>query len=398
MRNSIFMFFAGLLFILLIDGVVWYQIKQYLRKKWQLILFCTHTLFFVLSLVAFQLLLSHLKSAEAYFWIGKLLGLLFLCYAPKLIFILFNGIGQIFRKISPVMALWISRSSGILAGLLFLILLYSLTWERYNFKTEVVYVPINHLPDTFRDFRIVQLSDLHLGSLGESYKGIDKLVREVNDLHPDLIVFTGDMVNNFANEMLHWIPILKELKAPLGKYAVTGNHDYGDYTHWPDQEAKQLNLRDFFRNMQDMGFHMLNNGHIPLVIGQDTLWLAGVENWGNPPFPRYGNLSGALAHLRQDQPVILLSHDPSHWRTEVIHNNIPLTLSGHTHAMQLGVKIGQWKWSPAQYLYPEYDGLYNAGHQYLHVNRGQGFVGYPGRIGLRPVITEIILIPGENRK
>ncbi len=391
MRSSSLIFVAGLIFIILTDAVLRHQLQKYIYKKWQISLYVLHTLFFLFSLIAFQYCVTRLKGPGAYFWIEKLIGLLFLFYVPKLVFIVFNGIGRLFARIWPLFG----KITGVLASFislsLFMLLLYSITLGRYQYKTEVVKVPFRQLPAAFEGFRIVQLSDLHLGSYGENYRGIDHLVRKVNELHPDVIVFTGDMVNNFAAEMTPWIGTLQKLKAPYGKYAVTGNHDYGDYTRWPDSASKQENLRQFYRNMEKMGFHMLNNARIPLVLHSDTLWIAGVENWGNPPFPRYGNLSQAIDTLKENDFVILLSHDPSHWRGEVLQHPIPLTLSGHTHAMQMGVHIGKYKWSPSQYLYPEYDGLYRQEQQYLYVSRGQGYLGFPGRIGLRPVITELIL-------
>lgn len=391
MRSSSLIFVAGLLFILLTDSVLWIQLRQYLRKKWQISIYILHSLCFIAALIAFQFFNPYLKGPEGYFWIGKMIGLIFLFYTPKFIFILLNGIGRLFRKLSPGFSQFMGFLSGTLAGLLFLILLYSITWGRYNYKIVTETVALKNLPPAFEGFRIVQLADLHLGSYGKSYKGISRLVEEVNNLHPDLIVFTGDMVNNFADEITPWIPVLQHLKAPYGKYAVTGNHDYGDYTKWPDSRAKRDNLEHFYQNMDSMGFHMLNNSRVPILSGGDTLWLAGVENWGKPPFPRYGKLSAAIDFLREDQFVILLSHDPSHWRAEVLENHIPLTLSGHTHAMQMGIKIGKREWSPSRYIYPEYDGLYRESNQYLYVSRGQGYIGFPGRIGLRPVITELIL-------
>ena len=274
--------------------------------------------------------------------------------------------------------------------------LYSLTLGRYNYKIETVNLTLENLPAEFDHFKIVQLSDIHLGSFGESYPGMRKLVGEVNRLQPDIIVFTGDMVNNFAAEMSPWITLFQEMKASYGKYAITGNHDYGDYTRWPTETDKRNNLNQFFENMKSMGFHMLNNDRIPIVEGRDTLWLVGVENWGNPPFPRYGKLDVAIDSLPGQACIILLSHDPSHWRGEVLQvPRIALTLSGHTHAMQFGIKIGKNEWSPAQYIYPEYDGLYRHQNQYLYVSRGQGYLGFPGRIGLRPVITEFILHPNR---
>lgn len=392
MRSSSLIFVAGLIFIILTDTILGYQIRQYLRKKWRISLYILHSLFFVIALILFQLFVSRLKGPGGYFWIEKMIGVLFLFYTPKLIFIILNGIGRLFKWFSPAFTRIMTIFSGSLAGILFLILLYSITWGRYNYKIETVPVAIPELPAPFEGFRIVQLTDLHLGSFGESYRGLSRLVKDVNALNPDMIVFTGDMVNNFADEMPPWINTLKELNAPYGKFAVTGNHDYGDYTHWSSPEAKQDNMKRFYSNMEKMGFQMLNNTRVPVILQGDTIWLAGVENWGKPPFPRYGNLSEALGTPGSEQFVILLSHDPSHWRAEVLqHNNIFLTLSGHTHAMQFGIKIGRKEWSPAKYIYPEYDGLYSKGNQYLYVCRGQGYLGYPGRVGLRPVITEIEL-------
>lgn len=395
MRSSSLIFIAGLVFIILIDSALWYQLRCYMHKKWQIALYVCHALFFLIALILFQLFVGQLKGPGGYFWIGKLIGILFLFYTPKLIFVLLNGLALLLRKISQPFSRFLSVVAGVFSGILFLILLYSITWGRYNYRIETVQVPLKNLPANFRDFKIVQLADLHLGSYGESYPGIRKLVKEVNDLHPDIIVFTGDMVNNFAEEMPFWIKEFQKLKAPYGKFAVTGNHDYGDYTRWPSPQAKADNLKQFFENMKAMGFHMLNNTSIPLIAGNDTLWLAGVENWGKPPFPRYGRLEKALDSLGSEQCILLLSHDPSHWRAEVLDHPVSLTLSGHTHAMQFGIKIGEKKWSPAQYLYPEYDGLYREGDQYLYVSRGQGYLGFPGRIGLRPVITELILLPAQ---
>lgn len=396
MRSSSFMFIAGLIFILLTDGILWFQLRKYLHKNWQILLYCLHSLLFVAALAGFQLGVSHVKGPSSYFWIEKFIGIFFLFYSPKLIFILLNGLGNLFRKCCILSSRVLKMLATWFAICLFLLLLYSITLGRYNYKIETVKVYVSHLPVAFQDFRIVQLSDIHLGSYGESYKGIEKLVEDVNGLHPDLIVFTGDMVNNFAAEMTPWIESFRQLKAPYGKFAITGNHDYGDYTRWPDVQAKKKNMQQFFVNMQQMGFHMLNNSHIPLVKGQDTLWLAGVENWGNPPFPRYGKLNLAIDSIPQHSPILLLSHDPSHWRAEILqHPSVFLTLSGHTHAMQMGFRIGKKKWSPAQYIYPEYDGLYQNGNQYLYVSRGQGYLGFPGRIGLRPIITELILYPTE---
>lgn len=397
MRSNIIILIAGIFTVLVIDGILYYQIRRQLRKKWQKGVYLFHTLFFTLLMFLFQYFITRLKGPQGYFWIEKIIGVTFLFYVPKLIFILFHGAGRILCPTGIRLTRFFSLTGSLLSVSFFFLLLYGITWGRYNYKIDIQEVPFKNLPAGFNQFKIVQLSDLHLGSFGESYRGIEKLIEEINLLKPDLIVFTGDMVNNFADEMLPWISSFQKLKAPYGKYAVTGNHDYGDYTRWHSFREKKENQERFARNMQEMGFHLLNNSRVPLIAQGDTIWLAGVENWGNPPFPQYGNLAQALDSLPENQFVIMLSHDPSHWQAELLHHSIPLTLSGHTHAMQMGIRIKKFQWSPSQYLYPEYDGLYREKEQYLHVSRGQGYLGFPGRIGLRPVITELILLKESPR-
>lgn len=390
MRSSIVITLIGILFVLSTDTALYFSLKTYFRKRWQKILYWVHSGLFIALLLVYHFAVPRLQGPEAYRWIGTMIGTLSLFYTPKLLFLIFNSIGWIMGRFIRKIWYFFRILGTVIAILVFALIFYGMTWGRYNYEIETEKISLAKLPVAFNGYKIVQLSDLHLGSYGKNYKGVARLVKEVNALNPDLIVFTGDMVNNFASEMTPWIPVLKKLKAKDGKYAVTGNHDYGDYTRWPSLEAKQANLKQFFKNMEAMGFHMLNNSHVPLVSGQDTIYLAGVENWGNPPFPRYGKLQTALKGL-EDRLIILLSHDPSHWRNEVLKYPVAITLSGHTHAMQLGFRYGNKKWSPAQYIYPEYDGLYQHNNQYLYVCRGQGFLGFPGRIGLRPVITEIIL-------
>lgn len=390
MRSNGLIFIVGILFIVLTDTFLFLEIKKYLRKKIYRLLYGLHTLLFLTGLLAYHLFIPALKGPAIYYWVELGIGILLLFYLPKVLFLSINTLGLLFGLLFRSLGRLFRKTALIISLALFLLLLYSITWGRYNYKLETETVCLKQLPSAFEGFKIVQLSDLHLGSYSAGYKGLPKLIREVNALHPDLIVFTGDMVNNFASEMDPWIAELRQLQAKYGKFAITGNHDYGDYTRWSSPEKKIQNRKDFFRNMEAAGFTLLNNRHIPLSLAKDTLYLAGVENWGNPPFPRYGDLSQALQGAKE-RLTILLSHDPSHWKAEVLGTSIPLTLSGHTHAMQMGFKMGNYKWSPSQYIYPEFDGLYRQGEQYLYVSRGQGYLGFPGRIGLRPVITEIIL-------
>lgn len=390
MRSNSLIYLIGILFIVLTDTILFIQIRKFLYKKRNILFYWLHSLLFILGLTVYNFAVPRLKGPESYYWIGLAIGILFLFYAPKIIFIVLNILanigGLLNRKIKRIG----HKIAAICAILLFLVLLYSITWGRYNFKVNTKEVCFTNLPEAFNRFKIVQLTDLHVGSLPSHYTGISKLVEQVNALRPDLILFTGDMVNNFASELDPWTGELSKLKAKYGKFAVTGNHDYGNYTRWNSPEEQKQNMTNFYRNMKAAGFTMLNNDHQDIPLKGDTIYVAGVENWGNPPFPRYGKLKKAIAGI-QDHFIILLSHDPSHWRAEVLNENIPLTLSGHTHAMQMGIKIGKYKWSPAQYMYPEYDGLYQNQNQYLNVSRGQGYLGFPGRIGLRPEINVLIL-------
>lgn len=390
MRSNGFILLFGILFILIIDSGLYIRIRHFLKQRKFRLLYGLHSLLFIIGLFAYYLYVPRLSGPATYYWIGLGIGLLFLFYIPKLVFLLLNLILLPLGYIRPSLkrrGLW---ASSIVSGLFFLIILYSITYNRYNYKTETTDICFPQLPPAFENFKIVQLSDLHLGSHTANYKGIPRLVERVNALNPDVILFTGDMVNNFAAEIRPWKEELKRLKAEYGKFAVTGNHDYGLYTRWKDTTERLRNMEEFYENMKESGFVMLDNANVPIAKDGDTLYIAGVKNWGNPPFPRYGRLDEALENPGEHF-VVLLSHDPSHWEAEILKRNVPLTLSGHTHAMQMGIKVGQWEWSPSQMIYPQYDGLYRRGDQYIHVSRGEGYLGFPGRIGLRPQIDEIIL-------
>lgn len=390
MRSNGLILFSGILFILLTDTLLFLLLKKHLSTRLRILLYWLHSLALIGGLVVYQLYVPRLKGPSNYYWIELAIGILFLFYGPKLLYILLSFLSWIIGRFHRPLQRIGKVIAAITAFILFLILLYSITYNRSNYKIEQTRICFPQLPSAFNNLKIVQLTDLHLGSYSSHYTGIAKLVDKVNRLHPDLILFTGDMVNNFASEMIPWIPELSRLQAKYGKFAVTGNHDYGDYSQWPSAKAKQQNMDQFYRNLKAMGFRILNNQNIPLTKNNDTLYIAGVANWGKPPFPQYGNITQALNDTK-NHFVILLSHDPSYWKAEILNNPVPLTLSGHTHAMQLGIKLGKLKWSPARYIYPEYDGLYQSQQKYLYVSRGVGYLGFPGRIGLRPQIEEIIL-------
>jgi len=274
--------------------------------------------------------------------------------------------------------------------------LFSLGWGmvvgRYKFKVHEKELSFSSLPKSFEGLRIVQISDLHIGSFFKEFDRVENGFKMIRDLKPDMILFTGDLVNNTADEAEPWIEKLKSLEAPMGKFSVLGNHDYGDYVNWDSTQAKQANLDKLIGIHKEMGFDILLNENRTFEKNGETFTLAGVENWGLPPFPQHGDLKGALNGSSDSDFQILMSHDPSHWDAEVTKDStVDLTLSGHTHGMQFGIELGNIKWSPAKYKYPKWAGLYEEGDQKLYVNRGFGYIGYPGRVGIMPEITLITL-------
>ncbi|MFM2338296.1 MAG: hypothetical protein RL115_1489 [Bacteroidota bacterium] len=266
--------------------------------------------------------------------------------------------------------------------------------NRYRYQVKQVQVIDATIPAAFKGLKMVHLSDIHAGSFTNK-AAVQKGVQLILSQQPDLILFTGDLVNNVASEMDEYKEVFSLLKAPLGVYSTLGNHDYGDYVKWDSAEAKEANLQQLKQVHADMGWRLLMNEHEVIEKDGQQIALLGVENWSaKARFPKYGNLNKAYAGTENIPFKILLSHDPSHWKEEVCQNfkSINLTLSGHTHGMQFGVEIPGLKWSPVQYVYKEWAGLYQNSGQRLYVNRGFGFLGYPGRVGIMPEITLLELV------
>ncbi len=318
----------------------------------------------------------------------------FLVYMPKWVYTicsLFDYLPCLWRKSKSR----IGHFAGIGVALYVIgAMLYGSFYARqhpvYNYQT----ISFPNLPGSFDGYRIVQFSDMHIETLGSAARYLPRWIEQINRLDPDLIVFTGDLVNRQGGELLPYMETLSQLSANDGVFSVLGNHDYGDYARWESPQEKEQALQALIANEEKMGWNMLNNRSVILHRGNDSIALIGVENWGLPPFPKYGKLNEAYPTLNDSTFKILLSHNPLHWRHEVIPlTNIDLTLSGHTHAMQL--KLG-WKgceYSLAEPMYPEWSGLYLApdNRQKLYVNEGIGCVFLPIRIGARPEITIITL-------
>jgi len=288
---------------------------------------------------------------------------------------------------------FITYIGAILSSISFFALGWGMLIGRYNYKVHHKKMAFDNLPPEFEGFKIVQLSDLHVGSFFEEFDKVEAGLQIVKDLKPDMILFTGDMVNNYSKEAEPWIDKLKSLNAPYGKYSILGNHDYGDYSRWPSKEAKAENLQRLKDIEKEMGFDLLLNENRRIEKNGQSFVIAGVENWGLPPFPQHGDLNKALEGTDNAEFQILMSHDPSHFDAQVTsESDVDLTLSGHTHGMQFGVELGNIKWSPVKYKYPKWAGLYDNGKQKLYVNRGFGYIGFPGRVGIMPEITLIELV------
>ncbi|MBC2838744.1 metallophosphoesterase [Robiginitalea sp. SC105] len=279
------------------------------------------------------------------------------------------------------------------ASLPFGALLYGMYRGKYNFKVLRYNLEFKDLPEAFHNYTITQISDIHSGSFDNRSKisyGVDLINRQESDV----IFFTGDLVNNKVTEMGPWKELFSGLRAPDGVFSILGNHDYGDYVDWDTEELKAQNLEDLKNLQREMGFDLLLNEHRYLERGDDRIALVGVENWGRGGFKKAGDLRKATEGIQENDFKILLSHDPSHWEDKVIHDplHFHLTLSGHTHGMQFGIEIPGWvKWSPVKWRYRYWAGIYEELGQYINVNRGFGFLGYPGRVGIWPEITVITL-------
>lgn len=280
-----------------------------------------------------------------------------------------------------------------LAGLLSLAVTDGIIFGKYRHRARRIKLKLKNLPEAFKGYRIVQISDIHSGSFAHPEK-LQSAIDLINQQKPDLVLFTGDMVNNYAEEFEPFVDLFAQIKAKDGKFSVLGNHDYGDYGQWNSTEEKAQNIPNLIQLQAKAGFEMLRNEHRIIERNQQKLYIIGVENWGEKPFPQYGDLDKATQGVPTETTKILMSHDPTHFDYVVKHHpkDIQLTLSGHTHGMQFGIDLKNVRWSPVQYRYAKWADLYESLGKYLYVNRGFGVIGYPGRVGINPEITVIELI------
>jgi uncharacterized protein len=390
------------------------NVSQNLSPKTKTIVYSIYWSITILAVIGFLLFVyteqSYLGRKVRTYLFSIIIGL-FLAKMVALVFFLVDDLrrgiqwiaGKLFFNNTDVDSMntenGISRSVflswlGIAAGTtLFGSLLYGFS-NQYKYQIKRVKLAFDNLPASFKGMRIVHISDVHSGSFMDKkavQHGIDLILKE----NADLILFTGDLVNDKATEMNDYMDVFIQLKAPMGVFSTLGNHDYGDYVQWPIEGiSKEQNLINLQKVHADLGWKLLMNEHVALEKNGEKIALLGIENWGaKARFPKYGKMDLAHAGTEKYPFKILLSHDPSHWDAQVktTYPDVDLMLSGHTHGMQFGIDIPGFKWSPVQYVYKQWSGLYEDAKQKLYVNRGFGFIGYPGRVGVLPEITVIEL-------
>lgn len=400
------------LFVAIVEVYAFQALKTITRTKWILVSYQIISLLAVLYIV-YQFTQFDRRVGQN----SKTLitfGLLLLVFIPKLILTSILLLEDVFRVFSgtithflgdndsgsflPERRRFVSQVALAMAAIPFSSLLYGMTKGKYNFRVikQTLFFP--DLPEDFDGFTITQISDVHSGSFDDQEK-INYAIDMINDQNADMILFTGDIVNTHATEMHPWIDSFNRIQPhEFGKFSVLGNHDYGEYVEWPSAAAKRQNFEDIKDLHRQIGFNLLLNEHTKIKKGNSELALVGVENWGKN-FKQAGDLKKASEGLTKEDFKILMSHDPSHWEYEVKHDekHYHLTLSGHTHGLQFGIEIpGIIQWSPVQYVYKQWAGLYENVGRYIYVNRGFGFHAYPGRVGIWPEITVFELKKGEK--
>lgn len=333
-----------------------------------------------------------LMTRTAYIYVVMWLLISYLSvYIIKYLFLIFDVFSRLPILFGGKRLKWLSWVGFALGTLVFLVIWWGILFCRNMIEVNQVELEIPGLPHSFNGMKVVQISDLHVGTWQSDTNFVSRVVDAVNELNPDVVVFTGDIVNSRADELTPFMSVLSRIKAPKGVYSIMGNHDYGDYYKWEDDSQKAKNELLLKVKQKNMGWRMLNNEHDFITTGNDTLVMIGVENIGEPPFKTHGNLKKAYPAIDDNKTKILLSHNPRHWTDSISENpntNIALTLSGHTHAMQIEI----FGFSPAMYKYPTWKGLFSDSKgQKLYVNIGVGEVGLPMRIGAIPEITVFTL-------
>ncbi|HBL80244.1 MAG TPA: phosphoesterase [Aequorivita sp.] len=400
-----------IIFYILIDIYAFQAVRTLARNSW------IHGVYVLPSILILAALIYQISNMGA----GKVMnintmyvfGIFLTFFVPKLIIVVFmfgEDMGRFFTGIFMKVAgsdeaqfmasrrKFVSTIALGIAAIPFTSLLYGMIQGKYNYKVLKYVLEFEDLPGEFEGFTLTQISDIHSGSFDNRNK-VEYAINLINEQKSDVILFTGDLANNIADEMNDWKQLFSTLKAPHGVFSVLGNHDYGDYVKWESDSEKAGNLQNLKKLQKDMGWNLLLNENRYLKKNGQKIALIGVENWGENGFKQAGDLDKACQGISHDDFKILMSHDPSHWQSKVKKDprHFHLTLSGHTHGMQFGIEIpGILKWSPIKYRYKNWAGIYEEFGRFINVNRGFGFLGYPGRVGIWPEITVIQLKKKQN--
>ena len=394
------------IFIFFIDFYSYKSIKNINKSK-----ILKYSYFIISIIIVFYFFLEYKIQPNVYNK-SLSLGLLIAFYSPKFILVLFNLTEDVFRFLIsvynrlrkrnmiiklPSRRKFISKLGIGLASIPFVSLNLGMVWGKNNIKVLNYTLFFDNLPSSFDGFKLTQISDLHAGNL-DDLDDLERTVQLINSQKSDVIFFTGDLVNNEADELIPWITTLSKLSAKDGVYSILGNHDYGDYRSWPTELEKKKNFAKLKKYQKKIGFDLILNDSRFIYKGGQKLAIVGVENWSNA-FRKYADLSLATKKIKSSDFKILLSHDPTHWQEKILQgeDDYPLTLSGHTHGGQFGIEIpGYLKWSPVKWRYKYWAGIYKEKNKYLNVNRGLGTTAVPGRVGIWPEISVITLKSSNN--
>lgn len=387
MRLPLVQLLIAIVVNILVDVYIYKVLKHRLRSRVPArIQVWTALALFVMIVAA--ICLPHTSSNSVLLAVMWMIYIYISVYFAKYVFVIIDLVARIPQLFKRKRLGWLSAVASVASAGVFAVFIWASLINRFHIDVNEAEIEISGLPAEFDGYRIAQISDLHVGTFGTDTAFVAALADRLNSLDADLIVFTGDIVNSRAAELLPHVKPLSRLSAPDGVLSILGNHDYGDYASWPDADAKRSNMELMKSLQKEMGWRLLLNESVTVRRGADSIAVIGVENIGDPPFPVYGSLSRAYPRLSDNVVKILLTHNPAHWVDSIASSpeiNIPLSLAGHTHAMQFEV----FGWSPAKYRYPTWGGLYaddDRSHQ-LYVNIGTGTVGFPARVGATPEIT-----------
>lgn len=387
------------LFVILIEAISYLGLWQLMNKLPVRLRRYLNVVYFAFTLIAFGILFYSFSNPEVirhsrnYTFFYSVVAISILNLLPKSFFALVTIFSLPIRLICGIRKQFIVLIGAALIGLgLILAIAYGIFIGRNQVNVVRQNLYFDDLPNQLEGLKIVQLSDIHLGSFGKDTHVVDETLRKVNALQPDLLLFTGDIVNNFSEEINGFEALLTQFKSKYGKFAILGNHDYGDYYQWSDQKSKAENLKQIEMGLTGSGFKLLLNQWERIVVKDTAFALIGVENWGHKPFPQYADLLTATKDIPSGFFQILMTHDPAHWDAIVVpQTSIPLTLSGHTHGGQFGVKLAGIVFSPMFLIQKKWGGLYESDNQLLYVNTGLGTIGFPGRLEMNPEITLLTL-------